>query len=490
MTANLASLGLSSTTALTYDSCDADGKTGIFKKVGITTLATTTDKTFTYASFAATDEDTNTTDPTDPNTTFDDEDKKTDVILTVATPNAPVVTISSTTPSTVSAQNSTVSFSASGTGTYKVVINGDGACAAGAVVTDWTSYDTAGATINSTILASGLSAGGNTIYACVKNNVGDIGSANTVITKDATAPTVSNVTVSPANVVSNDSATSFQCSENGTYKVVMNAFNTGYLTATGATTISVTLPNANISVGSNTVTIYCQDAAGNEANTTTNVSKVALPPNMTASGLTLTDNDTAWDGVDGRDLKVTWDSAIGSTYSGFESYRIYILPQNTAFTGTYVGLESNSGATTWTGLSSTVNDSAGNPLSSGIYAVYIGIMGTSGQMGSTASATGTMVADVIPHPGVLSASFAATGSLRVKFDTTLNSATGAHSATGFTYQVGATTYTGTSITSISSDTINVAIPDLGNTSATGTLTLGTGAVLGTATAGAINYATG
>lgn len=35
-------------------------------------------------------------------------------------------------------------------------------------------------------------------------------------------------------------------------------------------------------------------------------------------------------------------------------------------------------------------------------------MGTSGQIGGTATATGTMVADVIPHPSVLSASFNAT----------------------------------------------------------------------------------
>lgn len=188
------------------------------------------------------------TDPTDVNTAFDDEDKKTDVILTVATPNAPVVTISSVNPSIVSSQNSTISFSASGTGSYKVVINGDGACSAGMIVTDWTAYDTVETTINSNILASGLSAGANTIYACVKNAVGDIGSANTIITKDTTAPTITNVIVNPASVVANDAVTSFQCSENGTYKVVMNAFNSGYITTAGVTSESVVLPNTYIAV--------------------------------------------------------------------------------------------------------------------------------------------------------------------------------------------------------------------------------------------------
>lgn len=217
-----------------------------------------------------------------------------------------------------------------------MVINGDGTCAAGTIVTDWANYDTADTTINSNILAANLNVGANTIYTCVKNTLGDIGNANTTITKDLTAPTITNVTVSPASVVTNDSLASFMCSENGTYKVVMNGFDTGYQTATGASANAVVIPNTDISIGPNTITLYCRDTAENEASTTTTVSKVALPPAMSSSGLTLMDNDISWDGVDGRDLKVTWDSTIGNTYNGFESYRIYILPENTTFTGTYV----------------------------------------------------------------------------------------------------------------------------------------------------------
>lgn len=319
-----------------YDSCDADGKTAIFKKVGITTLSATGDKTFSYSSFTAKDADNNTTDPTDPNTAFDDEDQKTDMILTVATPNAPVTTISSISPSAVSSQDSTLSFSSTQTGSYKVVINGDGACSVGTIVTDWTAYSTSGATVNSTIAASALNTGTNTLYACVKNPAGDIGNANVILTKDLTPPVISSVTVSPANVVTNDSSTSFQCSENGTQRVTMNAFDSGYQSATGSAINTVTLPNANIAVGANTVTVYCRDQAGNESTSTTSVSKVSPPPAMTFSGLTLTDNDVAWDGVDGRDLKVTWDSSVATSYAGFESYRIYVLPANTALTGSYL----------------------------------------------------------------------------------------------------------------------------------------------------------
>ncbi len=102
-------------------------------------------------------------------------------------------------------------------------------------------------------------------------------------------------------------------------------------------------------------------------------------------------------------------------------------------------------------------------------------MGLSNNTGTPASATGTMVADIIPHPSVLSASFTSTGNLAVKFDTNLKTDTGSHSATGFVYQIGATTYTGTAINSVSSDTLNITITDLGSTSVTGTLSVMTGA---------------
>lgn len=117
-------------------------------------------------------------------------------------------------------------------------------------------------------------------------------------------------------------------------------------------------------------------------------------------------------------------------------------------------------------------------------------MGTSGQLGNSASATGTMVADIVPHPSVLSASFTSTGNLRVNFNTNLQTDLSAHSATGFVYQIGATTYTGTSVSSVSSSAINITIPDTGTTSATGTLSIDTGSVLGTSGIGAINFGTG
>lgn len=101
--------------------------------------------------------DGNSTDPTDPNTTFGNEDLKTNIILTVATPVAPVVTIASTTPPIIgSAGTSTVAFSADKVGTYKVVLNGNGSCSSGTIVTDWTAYTATGSVINSVITGVSL----------------------------------------------------------------------------------------------------------------------------------------------------------------------------------------------------------------------------------------------------------------------------------------------------------------------------------------------
>lgn len=491
VTANLTALWLSSSEPLVYNSCDIDGKTAIFKKIGITTLATVWDKIFTYTDFTAKDRDNNTTDPNDPNTTFGSEDLKTNITLTVATPVAPVVTIASTTPTVIgNIGSSTVSFSADKGWTYKVVHNGNGSCSSGTVVTDWMAYAT-GSTINSVITGTSLIEWVNTVYTCIQSSVGDIGSANTTITKDVVAPTVSLVSVTPASVITTDSSVSFQCNESGTYRVVMNTLDSGYLATTANATNTVTLFNSNMSVGTNAITLYCQDEAGNIAtNTTFSVSKTLPTPAMTTSGITLVDNDVEWDGVDGRDLKVTWDSSIGSSFTGFDSYRIYILPTGTTFTGTYLWLVINSGATTWTGSSYIINDSLWNPLSWGDYVTYVAIMGTSGQLGTPASATGTLTYDTVPHPSTLSASFTSTGILSVKFNTNLKTDTWSHSATGFVYQIGTTTYTGISVSSVSTDTINITIPDTGNTSATGTLSIATGSVWGVPVAGSFNYETG
>ena len=93
VTADLTPLGMNSNERLLYASCDPDGKTAIFKKTGISTLAPMGDKIFPYTAFSARDENNNLHDPTDGNTTFDDEDRKTSSVLTVVPASAPSVSV-------------------------------------------------------------------------------------------------------------------------------------------------------------------------------------------------------------------------------------------------------------------------------------------------------------------------------------------------------------------------------------------------------------
>lgn len=489
ITANLGSLWLSITENLIYNSCDVDWKTAIFNKVWITTLSDVWDKTLAYTDFYAKDEDNNITDPNDANTSFDDEDKKINLILTVASSSAPVVTISSINPNIVSNQSATTTFSATQTWTYKVVINWDGTCSNWTIITDWSNYDWS--SINSNILASNLNEWNNTIYVCVKNTAWDIGSANINITKDNTAPIISSTIVSPSSVTTADSSIWFTCNENWQYRFTINAFDSWYQSAISWVWNNWIILNSNINIWANTITLYCKDTAWNETTWTTVVTKVLPTPAMTSSWMTLTDNDIWWDWVDWRDLKVTWDSSVATSFAWFESYRIYVLPENTAFSTWYTVLWSvaNRNTTTWTWANNITNDSAWNPLAWWSYVTYVAIMWTSWELWTPASATWSLVADVVPHPSVLSAKFTSTQNLQVKFDADLKTDLSIHNATWFVFQVSWTTYTWTSISSVSNDTINVTISDLINTASTWTLDVFTWAAWWVPVDGSYNNAT-
>jgi len=162
VTANLSQLGLSSTESLSYESCAGDGLTAIFKKTGLTTVASVGSYSFDNSHITATDEDGNVDTPSDSNTTFDDEDKKTTLSLTVAAPAAPNVSIASVSDSVIGGSTnptSTVTFSGSQDGTVKVAIGSDGSCVGGTIVQDWTASGSyvANTSTGYTINASNLS---------------------------------------------------------------------------------------------------------------------------------------------------------------------------------------------------------------------------------------------------------------------------------------------------------------------------------------------
>ncbi len=163
--------------------------------------------------------------------------------------------------------------------------------------------------------------------------------------------------LNPGAVVLNNTTGSIYCGEDGQYKINVGSNSTNYAASIKDIKNEAVIQNSWLSLGNNAVTAYCRDAVGNESSTTLNLVKEALPPAMSSSGMTLVDNDIGWDGVDGRDIKVTWDNAIGNGYTGFGSYQIYILPTGTSFTGVSIGSVFDKTTTVWTGSKSVINDS-------------------------------------------------------------------------------------------------------------------------------------
>lgn len=244
-----------------------------------------------------------------------------------------------------------------------------------------------------TVAATSLADGANLVYACVRNSGGNIGSANVAITKDTTAPTISNNILSPANVVTNDPTVSFKCSENGIYQVEVGGngtFGNGTLVGSGSATAnstnSQTIANALLALGANTIRYFCQDAASNVGSGSGTVTKTPPTPSMAGQTVSFSDGDTDHDGLDGRDLLFTWNNANAVGFSTFESYRIYLLPASTTFdsaTQTRVALLTDKNLSSWTGSSTLTTDSLNSPLVSGAnYKMCIVIMGSSGLLGT------------------------------------------------------------------------------------------------------------
>ncbi|MBW7954500.1 hypothetical protein H3C61_01675 [Candidatus Gracilibacteria bacterium] len=476
--ADLSNLGLSSNETLSYISCEGDQKTAVFKKNGIKTNASLGEKIFDYTYFIATDIDGNQNNPNDPNTDFDLEDKTSTLNLTVVPASAPQVSFLSLNNDKIGGSERlsyNLSFSGSQAGDYKISINGGGNCDTGTVLKDWSSYSGANSLINETINSSSLAEGNNLIYACIKNSGGNIGSINFNLIKDTTPPTTSFLIISPANVLLNDSSVKFSCNENSIYEVRLGGTGNydgtfiGSGVALANTEYTTSISNNLLSIGNNTIYGYCKDDATNTSFNTGSINKVR--PTVSMSNITsFLDNDIDNEGLDGRDLSVSWE-ALNDTFDTFESYRIYLLPSNISFTGglSYVGLLSNKNTTSWTGVQNTKKDSLGNDLASGgSYKVCINIMGKSGNFGQeSCSSPAILTSDIVLNAKITSAKFTSNTTLELTTDTTLDTNLSSHSGGLISYVYNQNTINPTGVLSVSGKKINLIIPNLNNIGATG-----------------------
>ena len=475
--ADLSKLWLTATESLSFVSCSSNE--AIYKKTGIATLVSAGTLNFVYWDFSVSDENWNVNKPDDSDTTFDNEDKKDSLSLEITSAWTPTVSLGVDDSYIWSSLNdsSILSYSWSQNWEIKITAWWDGTCTSGTTLQDWTTGYTGSTDLQLTVNASSLSDGVNTIYVCLKNDENNIWSSNVVITKDTTVPTISSVTFGPVNVVTEDSETSFICSEAWNYQIEKwwsSTLNSWTVLSTWIVLSSIqnniAISNSDLATDANTIFAFCLDNASNYASYSGTINKTTAPPSLASITTTLSDSDSDYDGIDGRDFTFTWDSTLATSYTYFQSYRLYILPSNVTFDSvshTHTKLITTSTDTTFTWDETITSDSMSNALVSGAsYKMCVAIMWSNGVLSTPGcSSASTITWDTVTNATIVSAKFTSDTNLEITTDATLDTSTSNHSWSliSFTYNGGSVT--GTSVSSVSDKIINITIPSLSSISA-------------------------
>lgn len=478
--------------SLTYVWCGWDGKTATFKKTGITTSVSMWTYGFPSNAFQAIDGDGNQDDEYDAR--FWSEDKKNSINITVVAASAPEVILLSPNNSKVGWPEKLfypLEFSGNQIGSYKVSLWWDGFCAWWTSLKDWTPYEGVWSEGEESIFASSLAEWTNSLYICLKNNSDNIGSVNFNIIKDTIPPVPSNPQISPGSIELWDASLKFSCNENGWYRVEVWGDGipgngvplTDWLSANAGTQYTTVLPNSSFSLGSHILYAYCKDEATNLAFKTWSIIKSPPTPSMEGTQIVLIDHDFDFEGLDGRDISVSWTPTSEILQStNFESYRIYVLPSNISlnpWSQTALQTLTDKNLNTWTWNMSLKKDSLGQNLTSwGSYKVCMVIMGTSGNYGGWECSQATsLIADTVAHATVVGAKFLSNTTLEITTDTTLDPELSHHTSNGVTYTYQGNTKTPTDVMSISWKKIIFSIPPLGDLAAVGNnLVIQTGAI--------------
>ncbi|MDD3067125.1 MAG: hypothetical protein PHO48_04840, partial [Candidatus Gracilibacteria bacterium] len=463
VTADLSLLGGSATTTLYDDGTHGDttAHDGVWSLSGITTSVTAA----TYSAISATATDS-TAQTANANGT-----------LIVQSGGSPTITLNSVAPNLIGSTGDVVlKWQADeALWRYQVRIGGcDGNLATGTNVTlgDATGEILAGATeVTSTILNANFSGGSNSLYVCGIDADGLLGQNVTTITKDTDSPVVTVVKATPSTITTGETATiTWNANESGSYQVMVGGSDcsngilatgsnaTGSYTA-GSGNILSTIPAANLtSEGSNTIRVCVTDSSSNLGNTTTTISRDTTAPDAVSS-VTLADNDTTNDGIDGRDITITWSPA--SSDASFNNYKLYLLPNGVTFDlaihSAINSISSNQSANTFTGSADLKIDSANNPLAAGSYIAYVVAVDNSNQKSTpAASATSSLVLDDVAAPDFVSANTVDVNTLKLTFTEGISFVdTSKISATGLTVDAAYNSGGYTSGYKIDSDTKNI-----------------------------------
>ncbi len=474
--ADLTELWLSSSESLIYDSCENDGKTALFKKSGITTLAPLWTKVFNYTNFSFSDEDGNSIDPSDSN--FIESWETDSLSITVESPGAPEITNLWIVDDYIGGpwqDSTTLSFSANQSGTSKVALDSCSQLDSNKIFEDSTSYS--GSTVKNIIIdSSKLLEWNNDIYVCIDNQVWDIWSYTFNIIKDTVNPEI-NLLGYTANITNNNVNLDYVCNEDWDYKIeVSNGSGTltvvDYTTITANTEVNTSIPHTDLELWENTINVYCRDNANNEVSQSGNVNKVPPTPSMEWEVINFIDNDIDNNGLNWIDIKIDWNNSIATWFSAFDSWRLYLLPSSTTLNTSIHNhikliIDPSLGSFIWE--ENLTKDSAWNTLINWwTYKAYVAIMWTSWELWIPwESDTATLIADSIEQAWVNSAEFISDSKLKIYTDTILDIDLNWHDPSLISFDAN-WNKTATSVDSVSGQNIIVNIPNLSDTSITGT----------------------
>jgi hypothetical protein len=422
VTIDLSLLGGSATATLYDDGSHGDtiASDGVWSLNGITTAATAGN----YTSIPATATDSTAQTAGEVGN------------LIVQAGGTPVFTINSATPTTIG-NTGDVTFkweADEGIWMYEVRIGGCGgnlAIGSNVALGDGSAEILAANTeITSTIDNANFNAGNNQLHVCGSDADGNSGQNFATITKDLTSPTVTIASITPSTVSTGGVATlTWSANESGSYEARVGGSDcsngnlatgnnaSGSYTA-GSGNILSAIPVADLgNEGSNTIRVCVTDAVNNTGNSTTTVSRDTTPPDS-VSNVVLVDNDNANDGVDGRDISITWNPT--SNDASFSNYRIYLLPNGIAFDiaihATIAVLSGNQSTNNFTGSAALKIDSENNPLIAGDYVAYVVAIDNSNQKSTeAASAAATLIMDDLSPPSFASANTVDTETLKITF---------------------------------------------------------------------------
>lgn len=477
VTADLSPLWLWNSETLNFESCDSDGKTAFFKKSNISTIESLGVKNFSYTNFSITDEDGNQNNPSDSN--FSESWETNDINITVESPGAPEITSEGLTDNYIwSDQNTSAdfSFSSNQSGNSKISLDSCTQSDSNKIIQDWTSYSWS--TIQTvTISRDILSEWNNSIFVCVDNWLWNTWSYNFNITKDTQNPTIELLSYT-ANITTKDVEISYKCNENGYYKVeTQNSWGTtlirDYTSILANIETEENLAHSNFELWVNTLYVYCKDEAENEVFQTGSITKHQPTPSMLWEVTSFIDNDIDNNGLDGRDIRIDWNTTVGENFTWFESWRIYLLPSSTSFDAqvhNYIGIIPSSSSGTFISDENLTTDSAWNTLLNQTdYKAYVAIMWTSWELWTQwESPVATLVSDTIQQAQVLSAEFIWDTQLKIYTDTTLDTDVNGHWFSWITFTYNSSSIEVTWVDSIDGQNMVFNIPSLGYTAATAT----------------------